>query len=239
MSTDPKKIFHSADYLFHNEKRLEHLKSLDLSITAGMTVLEVGAGVGDHTSFFIDRGCVVTTTDGRAECYETLKQRVGDKAVVCQLDLENPISNPAIDKKFDIVYCYGTLYHLSNPEFVLEYLSNRCEHMLLLETCVSSNTNKDTNICKEKENIHNDPSQSVSGYGCRPTRLWLASKLKTLFEYVYMPITQPNHSEFPENWLVPSLVTLSRSVFVCSRELLQNPLLTTTLPMIQPKYSGA
>jgi len=54
--------FLSYHYQRHNQRRLEHLASLGLDI-AGCTVLEVGAGIGDHTSFFLDRGCEVVTSD--------------------------------------------------------------------------------------------------------------------------------------------------------------------------------
>ncbi len=47
----PLACFQSEHYQRHNEKRLEHLASLNLPI-ADSTVLEVGAGIGDHTGFF-------------------------------------------------------------------------------------------------------------------------------------------------------------------------------------------
>src|SRR5262245_59527575 len=40
--------FHSDSYRRHNARRLEHLASLRLAV-AHATVLEVGAGVGDHS----------------------------------------------------------------------------------------------------------------------------------------------------------------------------------------------
>jgi len=40
--------FHSVGYLRHNARRLEHLNSLGLDIS-GRSVLELGAGIGDHT----------------------------------------------------------------------------------------------------------------------------------------------------------------------------------------------
>jgi hypothetical protein len=54
----PIDVFHSAHYQRHNQRRQEHLASLGLDIS-GATVLEVGAGIGDHTSFFLDRGCQI------------------------------------------------------------------------------------------------------------------------------------------------------------------------------------
>jgi 16S rRNA A1518/A1519 N6-dimethyltransferase RsmA/KsgA/DIM1 with predicted DNA glycosylase/AP lyase activity len=48
-----------------NARRLEHLVGLGLPI-AGRE-LEVGAGIGDLTSFFLDRGCSVTAIEPQPE----------------------------------------------------------------------------------------------------------------------------------------------------------------------------
>ena len=45
--------FKTDYYQRHNQRRLEHLSSLNLDIFS-KTVIEVGAGIGDHTSFFVD-----------------------------------------------------------------------------------------------------------------------------------------------------------------------------------------
>ena len=36
---------------------------------------QVGAGIGDHTTFFLDRGCEVVVTEGRPENFAVLRQR--------------------------------------------------------------------------------------------------------------------------------------------------------------------
>jgi hypothetical protein len=56
--------FFSQHYTQHNQARLKHLASLGLPI-GGRTVLEVGAGPGDDTAFYLERGCRVTA-NGRA-----------------------------------------------------------------------------------------------------------------------------------------------------------------------------
>ena len=73
----PKASFLSYHYQRHNQRRLEHLSSLGLN-SAGSTVLEVGAGIGDHTSFFVDRGCKVVTNDARQQNIEILRSRYPD-----------------------------------------------------------------------------------------------------------------------------------------------------------------
>jgi len=229
----PENTFHSSRYLLHSEKRIEHLNSIGLPITKDMTVLEVGAGIGDHTKYFIDIGCDIVTTEGRQENVALLNKYVGDRAKVELLDLENPSPNLIYDKEFDIVYCYGTLYHLSNPGLALNYLSKKCKGMFLLETCVSFGNNKVVNNIKE---IVRDPSQSLSGTGCRPTRTWLYDKMKSLFQYVYLTKTQPDHCEFPTNWLVPSKQQSSRVVMFGSRFPIENKLLLESLPNQQERF---
>ena len=229
----PEGVFHAKFYLLHNEQRLKHLHSIGLSILKGMTVLEVGAGIGDHTKYFIDIGCDIITTEGRPENVDVLKKNVGNKAAVALLDLEKPSPNPIYDKQFDIVYCYGTLYHLSNPNFALNYLAKKCKGTFLLETCVSFGKDESINLVHEHSG---DPSQSLVGKGCRPTRIWLYNKMKSLFEHVYVPKTQPNHVEFPTNWTVPSHSELSRVIIFGSREPIDNKLLLDYLPDKQERF---
>jgi hypothetical protein len=76
-----------------------------------------------------------------------------------------------------------------------------------------------------------NPTQALSGVGCRPTRRWLFERLQARFEYVYCPKTQPNHEEFPLDWTAPEKhqATLQRSVFVASRMRIDNDVLSPSL----------
>jgi len=69
--------FRSFQYLRMNARRLEHLAGLGLPI-AGRDVLEVGAGIGDLTSFFLDRGCSVTAIEPRPENRACFATQYGD-----------------------------------------------------------------------------------------------------------------------------------------------------------------
>ena len=71
-------------YLRLNARRLEHLASLGLPI-AGGEVLEVGAGIGDLTSFFLDRGCSVTAIQPRPENRACFASQYGDAEVMAKL----------------------------------------------------------------------------------------------------------------------------------------------------------
>jgi FkbM family methyltransferase len=229
-SISPIDLFHSFHYLRHNQRRLEHLASLRLDI-ADNSVLEVGAGIGDHTSFFLDRGCQVLITEARQENLEMLYLRYPEQEVR-YLNLDNP---PTLNQLFDIIYCYGLLYHLEHPAEAIEFMSRCCEKMLLLETCVSFGSEELINSCQENSW---SPSQSVSGQGCRPTRQWIYNQLKRYFDFVYLPMTQPNHEEFPIDWTSASSsqAKYTRSIFIASRKPIDNELLVEDIPMQQRRH---
>lgn len=212
--------FSSDHYQRHNKRRQEHLASLHLDLS-GRSVLEIGAGPGDHTGFFLDRGCRVTSTDGRAECVEALKARF-PKVKVLRFDANEEL--PAEIEPHQIVYAYGVLYHLREPAKALGVIASFCTELLLLETCVS--TGSDARLVWANE--PNEATQALDGVGCRPTRQWVWDRLKELFEHVYLTTTQPWHEEFPIDWTkdYPGLV---RSVFVAARRPIENRFLSPTL----------
>ena len=73
--------FANTHYQRHNRRRQEHLATLGLPIE-GRSVLEVGAGVGDHTEFFLDRGCAVTCTDARQGLVDHMRERYPSQSVL-------------------------------------------------------------------------------------------------------------------------------------------------------------
>jgi len=211
--------FHSDLYLDHTFRRLEHLSSLNLSVQ-GKSVLELGAGVGDFTGYFVSRGCEVTSTDSRLDLVQVIKKRYPQiKAKV--FNVENDSINELTVSQ--IVFAYGILYHTSNPKNAIKLMSSLCSEMLILETCVSS-IGDISNVVAENPNSY---SQASSGFGSRPNRSDLFYELKKYFEFVYIPVTQPRHPEFPLDWKANQLTSLSRSIFICSRISLENQNLTS------------
>jgi hypothetical protein len=226
---EPRDVFWSTHYTRHNQRRQEHLATLGLDLT-DRTVLEVGAGIGDHTSFFLDRGCTVMVTEAQEQNLAVLRARYPDLDVG-PLDLNAP---PPEAIPVDIVYCYGTLYHLDHPAAAIRWMAGSAESMLLLETCVAA-AEEDTVFPFEE--TAGDPDNAMSGHGCRPTRSWVRRELASCFAHVYMPVTQPWHEEFPLDWSSPELAdrTLIRSVFIASHQPIVNPRLVEDLPMTQQR----
>lgn len=213
--------FHSDFYLDHTFRRLEHLSSLNLPIQ-GKSVLEFGAGVGDFTGYFVSRACEITSTDSRLDLVQVIKERYPQiKTKVFNIE------NDSIDELnvSQIVFAYGILYHISNPKNAIKMMSELCSEMFVLETCVS-NIGDISNVVAENPNSY---SQASSGIGSRPNRSDLFFELKRYFEFVYIPITQPRHPEFPLDWKSSQLPSLSRAIFICSRNRLENQNLTSEL----------
>lgn len=205
-------------YQRHNRRRQEHLATLGLPL-GGRTVLEVGAGIGDHTSFFLDRGCSVTVSDAREDLLGHVRTRYPQvRTVILDLDSKGPDTGLGV---YDVVYAYGILYHLGQPARAIERLAALTGALLLVETCVSPGTGVDVGLLDENAS---DPTQAMHGTGCRPTRAWVMESLKRHFPHVYNTRSQPWHEEFPLDWSAPaaSSTGLYRSVFVASRSALTN-----------------
>ncbi len=228
--------FHGLHYTRHNMRRQEHLASLGLDLD-NRTVLEVGAGIGDHTTFFLDRGCTVTSVEPRlANCHlfaAYMRERLSwgyEAARRCQIihgDVE--LIDHTMRNQFDVVYCYGVLYHTTDPAATLGILAQRCRELLLLETAVSLGDHEAINPVNELAPI---PSQAITGQGCRPTRRWIFNRLKMLLGHAYMPRSQPAHEEFPLDWKARPAAgnRMTRAVFAATRSPLTNPMLISEVP---------
>lgn len=111
-------IFLEREYQRHTVARLAHLDSLNLPIR-GKRVLEVGAGIGEHTLFYLHRECEVVVTDGRPELVQFIRNRLAVTTHV--LDVETELDKLTTLGTFDILHCYGLLYHIANPEEFLRH----------------------------------------------------------------------------------------------------------------------
>ena len=226
--------FFSRPYQVHNRARLAHLESLCLPL-ANRRVLELGSGPGDHTGFYVERGCAVVSVDARQECLDVLKQRYpGVNAELC--DLNDPAALRPLGA-FEVIHCYGILYHLEEPSQLIRYMGEACSGLAVVETCVNADRAQSADIVDE---TIGDFTQSSTGRGSRPTREWVFEALGRCFPFVYQTQTQPNHPEFPVDWkdltYAPPLI---RAVFVASKQPLDLPSLSPKLLDVQHRLDPA
>ncbi len=226
---------HSPNWFFSdagqsiNSARLRHLDTLGLPIS-GKSVLEVGGGIGLLSSFFEKKDCRIVTTDGRQENVDVMKKLYPHRDIR-KFDLLDFNSYKLLDN-YDIIFCYGTLYHTPDPEGVLKHLSHLCNEMILLETCVTPGNHSAEHLIRESETM----DQAIGLIGCRPTRPWIMSALKRFYGYAYVSKTQPNHIDFDTDWVIPSKKLNHRAVFLGSKIPLSNASLSDRLIDHQETY---
>ena len=223
---DASASFQAIGYQIINARRLEHLASLGLK-THFQSVLELGAGVGDLTSYFINRECQVLSTEARPASMRILQRRYPTvETRVVDIEGDDPTPLP----RREIVFCYGLLYHLRDPELALQRMAAATKTLLLLETCVSPSADEDLETFEE---MAEHPAAGVHGRGCYPSRTWIRKRLKRHFKHVYLPTTQPNHPQFPIDWASARQKrgdTKTRAIFVAAHRPIENPLLSESVP---------
>lgn len=222
--TSPFDVFLEPEARRINDARLTHIASLGLDLDR-KRVLEVGAGIGLHTSFFEQRGCDVLSTDGAPANVAKMKDSWPGRRLGL-LDLDEPAELNALGR-FDIVFCYGTLYHLRDPEGALARLAAVCDGFILLETIVSRGAFPELHMVLDPSSAN----QAVSGIGCRPTRAWVMSALRRHFGHAYTTTDQPEYPDFVTDWGLIGHPGNLRAVFVGARQALSLPTLTEKLPV--------
>jgi SAM-dependent methyltransferase len=219
--------FDTREALELNAARLSHLESLGLPL-AKKSVLDVGCGVGHLAQFFIKQKCRVVCVDGRQQNIDSLRARYpGLEAHVA--NVESDLSSFG---RFDIVLCYGLLYHLENPIAALRNMAAACNEFLLLETIICDHSLPVLLLDDETKTY----SQGLRGLGCRPSPSYVVMCLDRLgIPFVYGPKTPPRHPDFQFDWRNTLEWKrdghLLRSVFVAAkRELQSKNLLSLTAP---------
>ncbi len=214
-------VFDTPEAVALNRARLDHLDSLGLDLK-GKRVLDVGCGVGHLANFFVKKGCEVVCLDGRVENINKLRSLYPDLAAHRITNVET--ESLSTFGMFDIVFCYGLVYHLENPLAALRNLESVCSELLLLETLICDHTLPILRL--EDESLSSN--QALQGLGCRPSPSYVTLGLnRSGFKFVYAPRYPPEYPDFKfqrkdnlDAWRDNHPL---RSVFIASRTRLLNP----------------
>ncbi|PGH59297.1 hypothetical protein CRT60_01310 [Azospirillum palustre] len=215
-------VFDDAVATALNQARLAHLDTLSLPLD-GKSVLDIGCGVGAFADFYLDRGCRYVGIDGRAENIAEMRRR-RPEAVCAVADVE--VDDLSEFGRFDVVHCYGLLYHLESPIRALRALAAICDKVLLLETMVCDADDAVMMLVDESKTYN----QALRGLGSRPSPAYIAMALNRIgFAHVYGVAIQPAHEDF--QWTGTNSLKRRigdhdlRRMFIASREQLDHPAL--------------
>jgi SAM-dependent methyltransferase len=154
------------------------------------TVLDVGCGVGYFAASLRDMGFEVTAVDAReANISEARRRHPGIDFRVA--DVED--AQLAALGRFDLVLCFGLLYHLENPFRTMRSLYALTAKLLLVES-----------ICLPQETplllLFDEPAgedQSLQSVSCYPSEGALVKMaFRSGFPHVYRFRELPDHDNF-------------------------------------------
>ena len=200
--------------------RLEHLAGLDLPL-AGRSVIDVGSGIGRLSEFFVERGCEVFCVDGREDNIARLRALYPERrAAVVDVQTDQLREHGS----FDVVFCYGLLYHLSNPIGFLHNAAAICRELMIVETCITDSEDRVVFLVDDPD----DPTMALNRVASRPSPTYVVTALRLSgFEHVYSPRALPRHKDFQYERRNDSSHlrddNVMRDIFVASRRELKLP----------------
>jgi SAM-dependent methyltransferase len=176
-----------------NAARQDWLKESGL-VRTGSRVLDAGAGVGHFVPFYLERGCSVVAIDGRVDNIAMLRRRFPMvEATVADVQRFDPQSLGT----FDVIHCFGLLYHLESPIAALRAFRQLCRGLLILETMICDSSASVSVLADETKAA----SQALEGLGCRPSPAFVTLALNRVgFRYVYGANPPPRHEDFQFEW---------------------------------------
>ena len=189
------------------------------------TALDLGCGVGYFSALLRDLGFELTATDFRAENIAEARSRHSgiDFRIA---DAEDPTLSSL--GKFDLVFCFGLLYHLENPFRVIRNLHALTGKLLLLESMAVPNEHPFLFVLDEPAGVDQSMG-AVSFYPSDGAIIKMA--FRAGFPHVYQFRELPNH----ENYRASVGRECTRTMFAASLQPLDSKLLRATA---EPMPSG-
>jgi SAM-dependent methyltransferase len=154
------------------------------------TAIDIGCGLGYFSRFLQSLGLEVTAVDGRAQNVEEAQRR-SPSIRVLHYNAEDPGLRTL--GTYDLVFCFGLLYHLENPLLAIRNLQAMTKKLLLVESVVFPGSEPIMALVDEE--IHDD--QGLNHIAFYPTEACLVKMLyRASFSSVLRPVRDPEHSHY-------------------------------------------
>lgn len=154
------------------------------------SAVDVGCGVGYFSKFLHDFGFRVTGIDGREGNVEESRRRYPD---ITFLSANAEDLHPEELGSFDLVLCFGLLYHLENPFRVIRNLYSIAQQVLLVESMCAPGTSPVLELLDEYKGVN----QGLNHVAFYPTESCLVKMLyRAGFPFVYGFAKLPAHDMF-------------------------------------------
>ena len=189
------RIFDAQHYTSLNTSRGASVSAVLSELIPSMSLrsaLDVGCGLGYFTGLLESLGLAVSAVDGRKGNVEEAQRRF-PKIPFCQMDAQDPSLREV--GRFDLVFCFGLLYHLENPMLTIRHLHAMTQKLLLVESVTFPG---DEPIMALVDEGHTE-DQGLNHLAFYPTEACLVKMLyRSGFSCVYTLKTRPDHPEYHE-----------------------------------------
>lgn len=179
------------------------------------SALDAGCGFGFFSGYLRDAGLEVSAFDGRGgNIVEAQKRHPGIDFRI--LDVESPaLVNVG---SFELVLCFGLLYHLENPFRAIRNLAALTEKLLIVETRVAPFRSSFALLYQE----NSEADQGLNYIAMIPSRSCFVKMMyRAGFPFVYRTRTLPDHEQFRGSAIRKPM----RTIFLASKRELQFPML--------------
>jgi SAM-dependent methyltransferase len=157
-----------------------------------LTAIDVGCGLGYFSGLLDSLGLEVTAVDGREENVEECRRRFPKIAFHwCSVE------DPSILRlgKFDLVFCFGLLYHLENPFLAIRHLKAMTRRCVFVEGLIYPG---DVPVMGLVDEGHSQ-DQGVRYLAFYPTEACLVKMMhRAGYPHVYRLTPLPDHPDYKD-----------------------------------------
>lgn len=112
-------IFDESSRLSSKAAQVEFLttvRQIERHLKPGMKILDLGAGTGEYSLYFADKGYEVKSIELASNHVKQIKEKINDEMNIDVVQGNALDLSLLDDNTYDIILCFGPLYHLEKME---------------------------------------------------------------------------------------------------------------------------